>query len=44
MRVAWFAINIFIGSVVVLLLVVRGKGKILELLVVLFIHFPKLLG
>ena len=44
MRVAWFAIDIFIGGVVVLLLVVRGKGKILEFLVVLFVHFPELSG
>ena len=44
MRVAWLAINIFIGGVVILLLVVRGKGKILELLVVLLVHFSELSG
>ena len=44
MRVAWFAINVFIGGVIILLLVVRGKGKILELLVVFLVHFPELSG
>ena len=34
MGVAWFAIDIVIGSVVVLLLVLRGEGEILELLVI----------
>ena len=41
---AWFAINIVIGSVIVLLLVIRSKGEILEFLVIFFIHFPELLG
>ena len=44
MRVTWFAIDILISGVVVLLLVVRGKGKIFELLVVLLVHFPELSG
>ena len=44
MGVARFAIDIFVGGFVVLLLVVRGKGEILELLVVFFVHFLDLLG
>ena len=42
MGVAWFTINIIIGSVVVLLLMVRGEREILEFLVIFFIHFPEL--
>ena len=44
MGVAWFAIDIVIGGVIVLLLIVRGKGEILELLVIFFIHFLELSG
>ena len=44
MGVAWFAVNIVVGGVVVLLLIVRGKGEILEFLVVFFVHFPELSG
>ena len=42
MGVAWFTINIIIGSVVVLLLIVRGEREILEFLDIFFIHFPEL--
>ena len=44
MRVAWFSIDIFVGGVVVLLLVVGGKGKVFEFLVVFFVYFPELSG
>ena len=40
----WFAINVVVGGVVVLLLVVRSEGKVLEFLVIFLVHFPKLLG
>ena len=44
MGVAWFAIDIIVGGVIVLLLIVRGEREILEFLVIFFIHFPELLG
>ena len=44
MGVAWFAIDIVVGGLVILLLVVRGKGEISELLIVFFIHFLELSG
>ena len=44
MGVAWFAIDIVVSGVIVLLLIVRSKGEILEFLVIFFIHFLELSG
>ena len=44
MRVAWFAIDVIVGSVVVLLLIVRGEGEVFEFLVVFLVHFLELSG
>ena len=41
---AWFAINIVIGDVIVLLLVIRSKGEILEFLLIFLVHFLELSG
>ena len=41
---AWFAIDVVVGSVIVLLLVIKSKGKVLEFLVIFLVHFPKLSG
>ena len=43
MGVAWFAIDIVVGGVIILLLIVRGKGEIFELSVIFFVHFRELL-